>query len=64
LHSRLHQPTDPETPSPVAAGLAALLRSLSEVDKQALARLLLASGDAADSSRAGPSGSSAELRGG
>ena len=44
MHSRLHQPTDPGTPFPMAVGLAALLRSLSEADKQALARLLLASG--------------------
>ena len=52
LHSRLHQPADSGEPSLVAAGLAALLTTLKDADKRALARLLAAEDKPGKSPRA------------
>jgi hypothetical protein len=52
LHSRLHQPTESDNPSPVVAGLAVLLNTLSGADKRSLAGLLLTAMDTLDKSPA------------
>src|SRR5262249_58517374 len=64
LHPRLHHLPDADSASPLAAGLAGLLYNLSEADKLALARVLLAEGSPSDMSPGQPSPLSRQSSGG